>query len=170
MGYRNRYTHGVKTLIQIDAITDLRPGDTVYCTTNNRKMVYDGDVWMCSDFIKLKNTDTITLNRYDVVVLDTAQQYGVKTTTTADDPLIAGIVIFGGPANAWVAVAYKGVYQCKSATVGGTTIGDYLSTATTPGSGSTSTIQGVGRIGIAVESAAQNVTSSFALHVKGEFF
>lgn len=168
MGYRNRYTHGVKTLTEIDSITDTLAGDTVFCTDNNRKMTYDGDVWLCSDFIKLKNNSGLSVTRGNVVVIDTTQQLSVSASATLAYPLPAGVVQFGGSNGDWVSIAYKGMYPVQIEDSTG--IGDYLAVGTTAFSGSSVTTQGVGRFGIATEAGTANTMVKFILHTKPEFF
>ena len=126
------YTYGKKTLSQIDSITGMVRGETVYCTDHNRIFTYEDD-WMCSDFIRLENGSGGTLNRWDVVINEPGAGVTVTcdTTTTAGNGQVLGVVVFGGSAGSQVVVAIKGNWRanCDEAI----DIGDALTTSTTAG-------------------------------------
>ena len=127
------YTHGLKTLSQIDSITGTR-GETVYCTDYNRIFTWENS-WMCSDFIRLENGTAGTLNRWDVVINEPGAGVTVTcdTTTSAGNGQVLGVVVFGAASGSQVVVAIKGNWRanCDEAI----TIGNALTTSTTAGEG-----------------------------------
>jgi hypothetical protein len=74
----------------------------------------------------------------DVVVIDTVTPGRVVTTTTANSPLVAGIIKTSNAAGGSVCeVAFSGVIQANVTTAGAVNIGDRLVTSTTFGQGVT---------------------------------
>jgi len=128
----NGYTYGVKTLTQIQALTGMQTGDTAYCTSNSRVMTYDGTFWMCDDFIILVNRYGVTLNQWDVVVV---QQTGTTTeasctaTIQAGNPLVAGVVVYPATNGSNCVIAIKGRYKANSSI--GSLAGSPQTTSTT---------------------------------------
>lgn len=144
-----RWTYGVKTLSELDSLTGMVTGETVFCSDAKRPMTYDGDVWMCGDFVKMTNSSGGTLGRGDVVVVDTAEESATTTTTNADDNVL-GVVVFGATNTNPMAVAIFGLYDVKTdATT--CTPGDYCKTDNVAGWTQTTTTMGTGFFGIMTE-------------------
>jgi hypothetical protein len=129
------YTYGLKTLSQIDSITGMVDGETVYCSDYNKIFTWD-DYWMCSDFIVVTNSAGATLDRWDVVIGATGGTASVPacaTTTTAGNGKVLGVIVFGGVDTATVVIAVKGNWRanCDEAM----TTGNDITTSTTAGEG-----------------------------------
>lgn len=109
------YSRGiVATLAQVATLPNPVMGETVFCNENMRMLTYDGELWMCGDFIKCLNTSGTTRQQGDVMV--------VKNSTTGILPevvlvaqtgsaLFAGVVAFASANNSAVALAFKGIYK-----------------------------------------------------------
>jgi len=132
IGNRGKYTYGLKTIAQIDALTGMQAGDTVYDTTNNKPTRYTGTVWTNADCVVLTNRTGATLVRGDVVVVSTNAN-AVARTITSGNPLVVGPVLYGGADLAEVAVAISGIYDVNLTAAG--TARDGVITGTTLGRG-----------------------------------
>lgn len=147
-----RYTYGVKTLEELRTLTGMSTGDTAFCSDNFRLMTYDGELWMCNDFIKLTNTSAVTLVPGDVVIVSSVSANSCTRTATAGSALVLGPVVFGAANNSPVAVAIYGIYDVKSLT--STNHGDFARTAASASFGDSTTIMGQGVFGVFVSSNA----------------
>lgn len=110
------YSRGIKaTLAQVAAIPNPKVGETVFCSENGRIHTFDGDLWMCDDFIKSINGDISTRIQGDVMVFQSTigATESVITTGTSGDTRFAGVVAFSAAPGQPVALAYKGKYKTK---------------------------------------------------------
>lgn len=128
------YTYGLKTLSQIDSITGMVDGETVYCTDHNRILTY-GDEWMCSDFVMMKNRSGGALSRWDIVVVEsggTSTEISCDTTVSSADGSVVGVVVFGGASDGDnTAIAIKGNWRVNVDEA--ISLGEPLTTSTTAG-------------------------------------
>lgn len=107
---RGKYTYGLKTITEIDALTGMQAGDTVYDTTNNKPTRYTGSVWTNSDCVVLINRTGASINRGDLVIVSpTADSVG--RTSIQGNPLVIGPVLHGGTALLPMAIAVSGIYN-----------------------------------------------------------
>lgn len=132
IGNRGKFTYGLKTIAQIDAITGMQAGDTVYDTTNNRPTRYTGSVWTNADCIVLTNRSGVTLVRGDLVIVS-PNANAIRRTTTSGNPLVVGPIVYGGADLSEVAVAISGIYDVNLTAAG--TARDGVITGTTLGRG-----------------------------------
>jgi len=112
------YSRGtVETLAGVSTLPSPKIGETVFCNENCRILTFDGDLWMCDDFIKSINGTITTRVQGDAMVFDSTvgSAKRVIQPTTTGDPKFAGIVAFSAAAGAPIALAYKGVYKTRIA-------------------------------------------------------
>ena len=111
------YSRGsVATLAQVAQLAAPKVGETVFCLENNRELTYDGELWMCGDFIKCVNDSGATRQQGDVMVIKnstTGLLPEVVTVTQTGSVYFAGVVAFAAAQSAKVALAFKGVYKSK---------------------------------------------------------
>lgn len=162
-----RYTYGSRnTISQVAAITGMASGDTVFCLENDRLLTYDGQLWMCSDFIKMTNGSGVNLSRGDLVVMS-ATANTVTRTNVAGSISVVGPVVFGNTAGNPVAIAIFGVYVVT--TVDSTNAGDFATTTTSTGRATSTTVMGSGVFGIFIEQRGTGNTKCL-LRTKQEYF
>jgi len=114
MYIESRYNRGVKdTLAQVAALQSPEVGETVFCKENGRVLTFDGDLWMCDDFIKSINGVNSTRSQGDTMIyyLGPGTAPEVVLPTYSGEGLFAGIVAFTAGPNEPVALAYKGIYK-----------------------------------------------------------
>lgn len=110
------YSRGiVATLAGVAALPSPKMGETVFCSENCRIHTFDGDLWMCDDFIKSINGTITTRSQGDVMVFESniGMPKQVITTGTSGDTRFAGVVAFAAAPGAPIALAYKGKYRTK---------------------------------------------------------
>jgi hypothetical protein len=110
---RTGYSRGIITNLS-DAPNILNPqtGETVFCLENNRVLTYDGDLWMCDDFIKMTNNSGSACIACDLMGIATSGTLSaIKTTGTTLRTI--GPAIYGAANGAFVAIAFKGIYKIK---------------------------------------------------------
>lgn len=122
---KTKYSRGVVALLSdLPNLTNPKQGETAFCSENGRLMTYDGQLWMCDDFVKLTNNSGATRSAGDVMIFESTS--GVvanlaNTTTALSNELVAGCVVYQSLANNPVAIAYKGIYKIKCAFAAPTT-------------------------------------------------
>lgn len=118
---RTGYSRGVITNLS-DAPNILNPqtGETVFCLENNRVLTYDGDLWMCDDFIKMTNNSGSACIACDLMQISTSGTLSAIKTTASTLRTI-GPAIYGAANGAFVAIAFKGIYKIKIVNIGGGT-------------------------------------------------
>lgn len=170
MAYINkgrRYTYGVKTLAELRVLTGMSAGDTAFCSDNFRLMTYDGELWMCNDFIKLTNASGVTLAPGAVVIVATTAN-SCERTTTAGNAKVVGPVVFGAANGSPVAIAIYGIYDVDATT--STNHGDFARTSTTAGRSESTATMGSGVYGIYVSSNAAAGLAKCFIRSKPEYF
>ena len=162
-----RYTYGSRnTIAGVANITGMSSGETVFCIQNNRLLTYDGQLWMCSDFIKMTNGSGVTLDRGDLVVMSTTANTVIRDNI-ANLISVVGPIVFGGTAGNPVAISIFGVYDVRTNDT--TNAGDFATTTTTNGKATSTTVMGAGVFGIFVEQRVAGNTKCL-LRTKQEYF
>ena len=162
-----RYTYGIKNTIGgVSNITGMSSGETVFCIQNNRLLTYDGQLWMCSDFIKMTNGSGVTLDRGDLVVMSTTANT-ITRDNIANLISVVGPVVFGSTAGNPVAIAIFGVYDVRTNDT--TNAGDFATTTTANSRATSTTVMGAGVFGIFVEQRGTGNTKCL-LRTKQEYF
>jgi hypothetical protein len=111
------YSRGVvATLAEVSALPNPIMGESVFCNENMRMLTYDGELWMCGDFIKCINTSGSSRQKGDVMVVKnstTGILPEVVSVTQTGSAYFAGVVVYTSANNAVVALAFKGIYKTK---------------------------------------------------------
>lgn len=163
-----RYTYGVKTLAELRVLTGMSTGDTAFCSDNFRLMTYDGQLWMCNDFIKLTNVSGVTLNPGDIVAQSITTARSCVRINTAGVARLTGPIVFGGANNSPVAVAIYGIYDVNATT--STNHGDFANSSTTLGQATSTTTMTAGVFGVYVSSNAAAGLAKCFIRSKPEYF
>jgi hypothetical protein len=111
-----RYSRGLKdTLIQVKALLSPEVGETVFCRENGRVLTFDGDLWMCDDFIKSVNASGSTRSQGDTMIYSQGSGFtpSVVASSNTGNGLVAGVCVFSSTSGAPIAIAIKGVYKVK---------------------------------------------------------
>jgi len=123
----------------IPSLIPARVGETAFCRENGRLMTYDGELWMCDDFIKLTNNSGAIRSPGDVMIFETTPGTTPKlanVTNTLGNDFVAGVVVYQSNIGSPVALAYKGIYKINCAWgVTPTTIGFIVRCGSTNGVG-----------------------------------
>lgn len=121
------YTHGSKTLTQINALTGMATGDTVYNTTWELMEVYDGNIWVNDTGIAIQSDGSDVIGPGNAVSLD-GTSGGVKLATSSDTTIYMGVVVRGNSnsAGTWLFMAFMGKYQIKLDSSGSINSGDHI--------------------------------------------
>ena len=161
------YSRGiVDTLAQAATIPNPIIGESVFCNENMRMLTYDGELWMCGDFIKCLNTSGSTRQQGDPMVVKnstTGTLPEVIVPSSSGSALFAGVVAFASASNAVVALAFKGIYKCKISFFSNgisNTVFELLRTSSTGGLETIPSAVGVsaGHIGWIIEQPSSSVT------------
>ena len=137
LSLNNGYTYGVRTLANRPT-SGMATGETFFCTDNNRVMTYDGTFWMCDDFVVMVNRLGVTLNQWNLVIVQqggTSTEISCTTTTTSGNPLVVGVVVYQAANGANCVIAIKGNYRVAVASA--TALGSDLTTSGTSGAAQT---------------------------------
>lgn len=112
---KTKYSRGIVSLLStLPTLSNPEQGETAFCSENGRVMTYDGQLWMCDDFIKLTNIAGRTVNVGEIMVFastSSATPNQATVSTNLGDLLVAGVVMYQSLNNAPVALAYKGIYN-----------------------------------------------------------
>ena len=110
---RTRYSRGVvATLSAVNSLSSPQTGETCFCSENGRVMTYDGELWMCDDFIKAINVSGATRAIGDVMTWQTTAGTATHViAASAGSFLWAGVAVYAAANNAPIAIAYKGIYK-----------------------------------------------------------
>lgn len=122
---KTKYSRGIVALLStLPTLSNPKQGETAFCSENGRVMTYDGQVWLCDDFIKLTNNSGSTMSPGDVMIFENtsgAVPNLANTTTSLSSELVAGVVIYTSNIGSPVVLAYKGIYKIKCVFVAPTT-------------------------------------------------
>ena len=116
MYIESRYDRGIKdTLAQVKALPLPETGETVFCKENGRVLTYDGELWMCDDFVKLINGSTSIQPQGAVMVIPFGSGAGgsVLPTSNSYDTRVVGVNVYSTAGGAPMAIAYKGIYKVR---------------------------------------------------------
>lgn len=149
--------YGSKTQAQLDTLAaTASEGDRAYCSTYETEFIFNGTCWVAPGIsLMLQNTSGGTLALGDLVVFDSGTDNACTTTTSANNPNIVGIVIFGGIDDAQVVIArllvvdvnYTGiVYRGDNLTTSGTAGEAQVDIAAGPGTFARTLEDGVGGV------------------------
>lgn len=154
---RSGYSRGIITNLS-DALSLPSPqtGETVFCLENNRVLTYDGELWMCDDFIKMTNNSAASCIAGDLMEFATSGSFSALRTSGATTRVI-GPAIYPAAIGAVTAVAFKGIYKIKIVNVvtgPASTIGWKVTASGSGNAGagiSTAAVTGGGLLGWTVE-------------------
>ena len=107
------YSRGIITNLS-DAlnINASQPGETVFCLENNRVLTFDGNLWMCDDFIRVTNNSGSSCIEGDLMEFNTSGTFSV-IKTTGSTIRVAGPSIYPAANGSLTAVAFNGIYKIK---------------------------------------------------------
>jgi N-acetylneuraminic acid mutarotase len=112
-------------------------------------------------------TCTVAVSAGDIVAIDTAHAGQVTKITTADSPLVSGVVVGAASAGATCEVAISGTIQANVDT-GAIAVGDIITTNTTGGQGHTNNTPPIGAaLGRALSSKAGGSSGSVWILMSG---
>lgn len=138
MYIESRYDRGIKdTLAQVKALPSPEVGETVFCKENGRVLTFDGDLWMCDDFVKLINGSNATQPQGATMVIPVSGDNGtVVPSSNSYDTRVVGVSVYSTIAGAPMAIAYKGIYRVKLVYFSTpTAIGGFIRTTSAGGGG-----------------------------------
>ena len=145
MSILNRYTFGEKTTSQIDSLTGMVQGDTVWNTDHYIEEYYTGDCWtndQCCIMVA-----SATIDEGECVAIDTSGEAALMSTSNNEEGI--GVCVHGGVTNDTISVQMHGVAKClTSSTV---VLGQYATNSSTAGAITDTTSAGTGTIGRVVE-------------------
>jgi hypothetical protein len=117
MYIETRYDRGIKdTLGQVKALASPGLGETVFCRENGRVLTFDGELWMCDDFIKAQNVSGATVVQGDTMVYVVGSSTNIAQVTKSSvsaDTLVSGVCVYSALNLSSVAIAIKGIYKIK---------------------------------------------------------
>jgi hypothetical protein len=144
MYIETRYDRGIKdTLAQVKLLASPELGETVFCKENGRVLTYDGQLWMCDDFIKSTNIGVNsgvapTSYQGDTMVFwvgSTTISKVIRSNSTGNT-LLAGVCVYTSLPNEPIAIAFKGIYKVKLLYYSSpTAIGGMIRSSTAAGGG-----------------------------------
>jgi hypothetical protein len=112
---KTKYSRGIVALLStLPTLSNPEQGETAFCSENGRVMTYDGQLWMCDDFIKLTNISGRTVDAGEIMVFASTSSTTpnqADVTTNLGNLLVAGVVMYSSTNNSVVALAYKGIYN-----------------------------------------------------------
>ena len=136
MSVQNNFTYGVKTTTEIEALTGMVVGDTVFNSDFNKVEYYTGDIWTNDDCYVLTNNTGSAIPKGYIVSPSTTTAGGVIITTSSAWARAIGVVVRGGATGAGekIVVANTGVhYVYMVSTVTSVTTAHVATIASTDG-------------------------------------
>lgn len=132
MTFRNYYTYGIKTTLEINALTNIQEGESVWNSDLSKPeyVVNDGGtlLWVNEDCIVCLNNQGSAINEGDLVRINNATAVSstsivLQTNTPIDNRWLQfGVVFRGGANGSKVVVAQQGLYKVKFRNAGAGTI------------------------------------------------
>jgi len=145
MSYLNRYTFGEKTTAQIDALTGMVQGDTVWNTDHYIEEYYTGDCWTNDQCCTMNAGETI--DEGECVAINTSGNAVLMDTGNNEEGI--GVCVHGGVTNDTISVQMHGVARClTSASV---VLGQYATNSGTAGAITDTTSASTGTLGRILE-------------------
>ena len=154
--------------IQTTSPTTPKTGEGWFDTTLGIARIYDG-----TNFVILGKAEVLTNKSGaqrvagDVVIISTAADRSFTTTTTAQDPLVCGVVLGTVANDAKGVVLMPGSYAPTIKVTGATTAGQFLATGTTAAKATASATPTRGTFAIAMSADAGGVVSGILLSGTG---
>ena len=142
---RYRFTYGVKTTTQINALTGIVEGQSVW-NSDLKKPEYVVSVagnllWSNDDCIVMFNSSGSTMEEGNIVRVSTSTTSPVALSCvlasagSTQDDLMFGVVLRGAATNNYVVIAQQGMYNVKMVTSATTARGSLVSLSSTLGRG-----------------------------------
>ena len=132
MTFRNYYTYGIKTTAQINALTNIREGESVWNSDLSKPeyVVNDGGtlLWVNDDCVVCLNNQGSAVSEGDLVRVNNSTAVSstsivLQTNSSLDNKWLQfGVVFRGGANGSKVVVAQQGLYKVKFRNAGAGTI------------------------------------------------
>ena len=155
--FRYRFTYGIKTTAQINALTGIREGESVW-TSDCQKPEYVFSSpsatlhWVNEDCVLMYNASGGTMSTGQIVRMQTTTGSPVTASCniarTGEEDWMCGVVFRGGAAGSYVVIAQQGKYDILMVSGSTSVRGNTAQLSTTTGSALRSTGGGLGTIGI----------------------
>jgi len=100
------YTYGALTNAQINALTGMSAGDTVFNTTSQMLEIYSGNLWVDERSVEFKVKEGITC-QYGNTMMTNASAGEVELADEANQERFCGVVV-KGPTGGFVSIAHAG--------------------------------------------------------------
>lgn len=145
MSILNRYTFGEKSTSDIDALTGMVQGDTVWNTDHYIEEYYTGDCWTNDQCCTMVASETI--DEGEIVAIDTSGEAELMSTGNNEQGI--GVCVHGGVATDTISVQMHGVARCLAGV--NLVFGQYATADATPGETNDTTSAGTGTFGRILE-------------------
>jgi len=132
MTFRNYYTYGIKTTAQINSLTNIREGESVWNSDLSKPeyVVNDGGtlLWVNDDCVVCLNNQGSAVSEGDLVRVNNSTAVSstsivLQTNSPVDNRWLQfGVVFRGGSNGSKIVVAQQGLYNVKYRNAGGTTV------------------------------------------------
>jgi len=100
------YTYGALTNAQINALTGMSAGDTVFNTTSQMLEIYSGNLWVDERSVEFKLKEGVTC-QYGNTMMTNATAGEVELANEANQERFCGVIV-KGPTGGFVSVAHAG--------------------------------------------------------------
>ena len=117
MAYTSIYKYDKRTKVEMLALSDMSVGDNCFCTDWNTEAIYNGEFWLASNMVVLKNNAGVTVTEDEVLVASTALNDAVVRSSTQDNIFVIGTVVYSAATNANVVLQTRGLTRCKANTL-----------------------------------------------------
>jgi hypothetical protein len=157
--FRYRFTYGIKTTAQINALTGIKEGQSVW-NSDIKKPEYVVSVagslfWTNEDCTIMYNASGATISTGQVVRINTATGSPVTASCniarSGEDDWMCGVVFRGGAANSYVVIAQQGKYKVLMVSGQTAVRGNLVTLSTTTGSANRTTAGSTGVFGVQLQ-------------------
>lgn len=157
--FRYRFTYGVKTTAQINALTGIKQGESVW-NSDIKKPEYVVSVsgtllWTNEDCAIMYNASGATMSTGQVVRMHTTTGTPVATSCniarSGEDDWMCGVVFRGGAAGSYVVIAQQGKYKVLMVSGQTAVRGNLVTLSTTTGSATRTTAGSTGVFGVQLQ-------------------
>lgn len=107
------YTYGALTNAQINALTGMSAGDTVFNTTSQMLEIYSGNIWVDERSVEFKVKEAVTCQYGNTMMTTTNGE--VELANEANQGRFCGIIV-KGPTGGFVSVAHAGRVEAIAGT------------------------------------------------------
>jgi hypothetical protein len=166
--FRYRFTYGIKTTAQINALTGISEGQSVW-NSDLKKPEYVVSVagslfWTNEDCAIMYNASGATMSTGQVVRINTSTSSPVSASCniarSGEEDWMCGVVFRGGAANNYVVIAQQGKYKVLMVSGQTAVRGNTVTLSTTTGSATRTTVGSTGVFGIQLQTlTAAQVTA-----------